>query len=76
MSLAKPFFLIVAGASFWNTPAGNGVEDALVLLAFFTGATALGGAIFWLRHACGAGEICRLDLPPGPPAVWKVPTAA
>ena len=76
MSYTKPFFLMVAGTSFWNAPAGNGAEDTLVLLAFFTAATAVGGAIFLLRRACGAGEICKLDLPPCPPAARKVPTAA
>ena len=78
MSLTKPFFLTVGsitGGSLWNTSAGNVVEDALALVAFFTGAMMLGGAIFWLRRACGAGEICKLNLPPGPPAAWKVPIA-
>ena len=41
MSLTKPFFLIVgfiAGTAFLFAPAADGVDDILVLLAFFMAA--------------------------------------
>lgn len=79
MHFTTPFVLTVgfiAGASFSGTSTGFGVEDALAVAAFYVGSALLGGAIFWLRRSCGTGEMCKLNLPPGPPAAWKVRAAA